>query len=163
MLLVQDDGHVVNPNLWKKEFLNFDYIGAPWPSSKNWLKRWNKYEDSATKAIKRNFKKNRVGNGGFSLRSKKFLEYSSQFKECGLFAEDIFLTVLNYDLAIKNNINFPDVELAYSFSAEIPLKGKKLEKENKESNIYDFSNHFGWHGKRFENSSKLMDLKKIIF
>ena len=67
-----------------------------------------------------------MGNGGFSLRSKKFLEYSSQFKECGLFAEDIFLTVLNYDLAIKNNINFPDVELAYSFSAEIPLKGKKL-------------------------------------
>ena len=159
MLLVQDDGHVVNPNLWKKEFLNLTILEHLGHHPKIGL-RWNKYEDSAAKAIKRNFKKNRVGNGGFSLRSKKFLEYSSQFKECGLFAEDIFLTVLNYDLAIKNNINFPDVELAYSFSAEIPLKGKKLEKENKESNIYDFSNHFGWHGKRFENSSKLMDLKK---
>lgn len=160
VLLIQDDGHVVNSNLWQKEFLNFDYIGAPWPASKNWLKRWDKYEETEAKTIKRNFKMNRVGNGGFSLRSKKFLEYSSQFSECGQFSEDIFLTVLNYEVAVKNNINFPDVELAYSFSAEIPLKGKELKKENKKSKIYDFTKHFGWHGKRFENSSKLMNLKK---
>ena len=26
--------HIVNPEMWDKKFLNYDYIGAPWPSSK---------------------------------------------------------------------------------------------------------------------------------
>ena len=39
-LVVQDDGHIVNPNNWSDEFLAYDYIGAPWPSSRKWNKRW---------------------------------------------------------------------------------------------------------------------------
>ena len=34
-LVVQDDGHIVNPNNWSDEFLAYDYIGAPWPSSES--------------------------------------------------------------------------------------------------------------------------------
>ncbi len=30
-LLIHDNGFVVNPESWKDEFLNYDYIGAPWP------------------------------------------------------------------------------------------------------------------------------------
>ena len=30
-LIIQADGFVVDPNFWKNEFLNYDYIGAPWP------------------------------------------------------------------------------------------------------------------------------------
>ena len=36
-----------------------------------------------------------------------------------------------------------------------------LQKEGKNQN-YDFENHFGWHGKRFLNSDKLLNLKNEI-
>lgn len=52
VLLVQWDGYVVNPAAWRDEFLGDDYIGAQW--------FWH---DDAM----------RVGNGGFSLRSRKLL------------------------------------------------------------------------------------------
>ena len=52
VLLVQWDGYVVNPAAWRAEFLDYDYIGATW--------FW--HDDSM-----------RVGNGGFSLRSRKLL------------------------------------------------------------------------------------------
>jgi len=51
VLVIQYDGFILNPEAWTDDFLTYDYIGAPW---------W--YEDE-----------NNVGNGGFSLRSKKLL------------------------------------------------------------------------------------------
>lgn len=53
MLLVQWDGYIINPQSWRPEFLEYDYIGAPW----GW------YQDN-----------HRVGNGGFSLRSRRLLD-----------------------------------------------------------------------------------------
>lgn len=60
VLVIQWDGYIVNPGLWRSEFLNYDYIGALWPQ----------FDDGMT-----------VGNGGFSLRSRHLLEAtaSSQF------------------------------------------------------------------------------------
>src|SRR5215475_11579638 len=52
VLLIQWDGYVINPSAWKDEFLACDYIGAKW--------FW--HDDG-----------HRVGNGGFSLRSRKLL------------------------------------------------------------------------------------------
>jgi Flp pilus assembly protein TadD len=52
VLLIQWDGYVINPAAWKDEFLSCDYIGAKW--------FW--HADA-----------HRVGNGGFSLRSRKLL------------------------------------------------------------------------------------------
>lgn len=52
VLIIQYDGFILNPDAWTDEFLEYDYIGAPW---------W--YTDDCN-----------VGNGGFSLRSKKLLE-----------------------------------------------------------------------------------------
>ncbi|MEO6422883.1 MAG: DUF5672 family protein, partial [Candidatus Nitrotoga sp.] len=52
VLLVQWDGYIINPNAWRNEFLSFDYIGAVWGHHKDGF---------------------RVGNGGFSLRSRKLL------------------------------------------------------------------------------------------
>ena len=52
VLLVQWDGYVLNPAAWRDEFLACDYIGAQW--------FW--HDDGM-----------RVGNGGFSLRSRKLL------------------------------------------------------------------------------------------
>ena len=53
VLLIQWDGYVINPSAWRDEFLTCDYIGAKW--------FWQK--DA-----------HRVGNGGFSLRSRKLLD-----------------------------------------------------------------------------------------
>jgi hypothetical protein len=51
MLVIQADGFVINPFNWTNEFLQYDYLGATWP-----------YNDDYN-----------VGNGGFSLRSKKLM------------------------------------------------------------------------------------------
>jgi len=54
-IVVQWDGYGVHSDRWTDEFLKYDYIGAPWP----------------TRLTTPNY---RVGNGGFSLRSKRWLE-----------------------------------------------------------------------------------------
>ncbi len=154
LLVVQDDGHFVNPNNWTDDFLYYDYIGAPWPNSFKWNKRW---KGSNRDLIISNLKDNRVGNGGFSLRSKKFLEYSSEFNSCEEYAEDIFLCVLNYQKALKKDIKFAPFELALKFSYEVPLTGLRKNKEKKNEN-FNQDDHFGWHGKRFKNSEELLKL-----
>jgi len=53
VLLVQWDGFVVNAQAWSDDFLDHDYIGA----------KWIFHTDG-----------HNVGNGGFSLRSKRLLE-----------------------------------------------------------------------------------------
>ena len=155
VLIVQDDGHIVNPDMWSDDYLIYDYIGAPWPNSYQWNKRWKKYDN---KTIVSNSKKNRVGNGGFSLRSKKFLDYSSNFSDCEGFAEDVFLCLVNYQEAISKDIKFAPFEIAKKFSYEVPLGGIFKNKEKKNIN-FKLDNHFGWHGKRFKNFEELMKLK----
>lgn len=50
---IQWDSWVVDPLMWTHDFLRYDYVGAPW---------W--YKDGMN-----------VGNGGFSLRSTKFMRF----------------------------------------------------------------------------------------
>jgi hypothetical protein len=52
-LVVQADGYAVNAEAWTDLFFEYDYIGASWPN------------ESAERA---------VGNGGFSMRSKKLYQ-----------------------------------------------------------------------------------------
>jgi len=158
VLIIQHDGHVINHKKWDDLFLKFDYIGAPWPNSNKWNERWKYYPKEMEEKILKNLNLNRIGNGGFSLRSKKFLDYSRSYKEVDGAPEDIFLNILNYDKAFEYGIKYTDVKTAISFSYEIHLKGKKLEKE-KRFHIYNKNNHFGWHGNKFINSNKLLNLK----
>jgi hypothetical protein len=53
VLLIQWDGHIINPQAWSDGFLDYDYIGAPW------------LQKDGSKI---------VGNGGFSLRSRKLID-----------------------------------------------------------------------------------------
>ena len=158
VLIIQHDGHVINHKKWDDLFLKFDYIGAPWPNSNKWNERWKYYPKEMEEKILKNLNLNRIGNGGFSLRSKKFLDYSRSYKEVDGAPEDIFLNILNFDKAFEYGIKYPDVKTAISFSYEIPLKGKNLEKE-KRFHFYNKNNHFGWHGNKFINSNKLLNLK----
>lgn len=82
-IFCQWDGFAINPKQWTDEFLEYDYIGAPWP----W--KWNEPHPER-----------RVGCGGFSLRSKRWLdacltlpvkETSAEDCHCCCFALDHFL------------------------------------------------------------------------
>ena len=137
LLSIHDDGFVINPHLWSDEFLNYDYIGAPWKNH-DWCSV------------------NRVGNGGFCLRSKKFLQFSSQFNTCEGIGEDSYLCTSKYLDAIDYGIKFAPLELSMKFSYENPL-GNWNQKIN-----FDEAKHFGWHGKNFINTSYLLNLKHTI-
>jgi hypothetical protein len=131
-LTFQGDGFIINPNLWQDKFLEFDYIGAPWLSEV----------------------KNRVGNGGFSLRSQKFLrlaktlEYNKniQFQRhvpAGqlITPEDWFVCCYCYDTMLTMGTKFADVNLAYQFSVE----HQSIEKQYDRYDIQTY-NSFGFHG-----------------
>ncbi|MFH0134322.1 DUF5672 family protein [Variovorax sp. VaC1] len=75
-LVVQDDGWVVNAANWNDAFLNCDYIGAPihlakidspqgtfWRNSFDWAQELQKPDHVVTP----------IQNGGFSLRSRRFM------------------------------------------------------------------------------------------
>ncbi|OGR26728.1 MAG: hypothetical protein A2X83_13040 [Desulfuromonadales bacterium GWD2_54_10] len=135
IITVQADGFIINPHLWRDEFLEYDYIGAPWPASAPWCAR------------------NRVGNGGFSLRSRRFMELAAllddDFKH-----EDVFITNTQYDYFITHGCRYAPVEVAMRFA----LEAKVPECE------YDLNNCFGFHGKgdAFYHCSEGMQFKERI-
>jgi hypothetical protein len=117
-LIVQNDGFIINPKLWRNYFLDYDYIGAPW--SMYGMKVWNRT--------------NRIGNGGFSLRSKKLMEFIKGFKMIDYNSPEDVITSLVIE---KHNFKYPSVELACKFSLECPV----------EDYPFDIKQCFGFHGK----------------
>lgn len=154
VLLIQDDGHIVNPDLWDDEFLEYDYIGAPWPGEESWITLQHKDQQDLMREV---FPKNRVGNGGFCLRSRKFLEFSAQFDSCNGLGEDSFLCTRKYEEAIEYGIKFAPLELAVKFAYENPCIEHGTSWN--ERIAFDKSKHFGWHGSNFTNTHELMALK----
>jgi len=101
VMIVQRDGYVVNPESWTDEFLNYDYIGAPWPSGFN-----------APEV-------NRVGNGGFSIRSKRLMTFMSHtdFFPDRYMPEDVTISSQHKLWSLIGFMVAP-VELAARFSLE---------------------------------------------
>lgn len=91
VLLVHYDGFVVHPEMWREEFLQYDYIGSPWPIPKPGTQHC--YHDIYGNLC-------RVGNS-VSLRSKRLLEFPRKADltwekdEDGFYNEDIFLCCMN--------------------------------------------------------------------
>ena len=129
-LIVQSDSFVVNSNLWKEEFLEFDYIGAPWS---------NKIQLNPNLVL--HLEKNTVGNGGFSLRSHKLTETTAKINftslKFPLKSEDIIICHYLYKEMLNNGIRFAPPELAAQFSME------------NVNHLYgqDVNSVFGFHGK----------------
>lgn len=149
-LIVQDDGFVLNPDLWNPEFLKYDYIGAPWPDSEAWknMQIGKKYMVPGW---------NRVGNGGFSLRSKKFLQASSLYTSCCGFGEDFFLCVIAFkNMQLWCDIKYAPIELARTFSYENNIDNWPAPIE------LDPKSTFGFHGHQLTNSHRLIDLKNNV-
>jgi len=128
-LIIQWDGFILNPNLWTDDFLKFDYIGAKWDSEHlkgcNWLKP----------EIKKNGIFNLVGNGGFSLRSKKLLIETANAPFVCDGPEDAYICNNNYEYFIDKGIKFGTNEIADKFSREM---NKSLE----------WDSVFGFHGEK---------------
>lgn len=119
-LVVQHDGFIINADAWDDDFYNYDYIGAPWPLlDGHFLDPYGGVR--------------RVGNGGFSFRSKKLLEVSAKeyvpfvgtthgdfFKHHrdGYCAEDVVICIHNAPLYERHGCKFAPYEVACKFSRE---------------------------------------------
>lgn len=99
-LVIQWDGFPINADLWSKDFLEYDYIGAPW------------YSDG---------KDSTVGNGGFSLRSSclnsAILNNSNYFRNYKT-PEDELICKTNRKLLENYGVKFANANIADSFSFE---------------------------------------------
>jgi|LakMenEpi03Aug12_release.lakeMendotaPanAssembly.Ray.scaffolds.fasta_scaffold05811_14 hypothetical protein len=142
-LTIQTDGFITSPHLWNDEFFQYDYIGAPWPDEDVWLNL--QYEETRNSYIE-NQKKCRIGNGGFSLRSKKFLDESSRYESCMGYGEDAFLCNMKYDEMLKSGIKFPSVDIAIKFSIENPISELGYNWPELDHN-FNSTRAFGFHGK----------------
>lgn len=114
MLVIQHDGYVMNAAAWSNEFLKYDYIGAPW---------W--YKDEMN-----------VGNGGFSLRSKRLMDVLKLDNHFIVFhPEDHHICRTYHKYLVKRyDIKFAPVSIADKFSVE----GWNIKKP--------YAGQFGFHG-----------------
>lgn len=127
-IVVQSDGFAVNSDAWTYEFLDYDYIGAVWP----WI-------GSDTN----------VGNGGFSLRSRKLYEALLSiraYENEGI--EDNIICIHNRPiLENEYGIKFAPVEIADRFSVEhnvdSPWLGKSLGFHGKHGIAGDYGINLG--------------------
>ena len=115
LLIVQWDGFAINQTRWTDDFLRYDYIGAPWINTPENLS---------------------VGNGGFSLRSKKFIHESKE------------LNIKTNTDSYKNSAE--DVLLCQEFKGTLESKGgvfSNIETAKKFSfeDVY-IQDTFGFHG-----------------
>jgi hypothetical protein len=99
-LVVQWDGYVVNPAAWANAFRKYDYIGAAWHGL---------FPPDVPI----------VGNGGFSLRSRKLLKAVSQLPPVGNLWEDrVICHVHRGRLEREFGVRFAPAKVADRFSYE---------------------------------------------
>jgi Flp pilus assembly protein TadD len=111
VLLVQWDGYVVNPDAWDPAFVDCDYLGA----------RWFWHTDGHD-----------VGNGGFSLRSRRLLQALRDPRIDLVEAEDLTIGRTFRDLLEREHgIRYGSAALADRFSYEA---------------AYPVGTPFGFHG-----------------
>ena len=109
-LIVQWDGHVLNAENWDPCFLEFDYIGARWPQ----------FGDGYD-----------VGNGGFSLRSRRLLLACQSPRLQEIHPEDTVICRTYRNWFESQGLRFADCATADRFSAE---------------RAGDLQTSFGFHG-----------------
>ena len=111
-LMIQYDGYVLSGDRFSENFLSYDYIGAPWP----------------------HYQSHKVGNGGFSMRSKALVESVQNFLLPSDLSEAEDLVICRYlrsRLEDKFDLTFAPESIAETFAYE--MKRTKLET-------------FGFHG-----------------
>lgn len=98
VLCIQWDSWILDARRWRDEFLEYDYIGAPWPHVPG---PWT------------------VGNGGFSLRSKRLLEACGKLGPIHNEAEDVAICRTHRQaLEGRFDVVFAPEEVARGFAYE---------------------------------------------
>ncbi len=108
-LFVHHDGYVIHPELWKEEWLDYDFIGAPWPLPTDDYS----YRTPSGKLV-------RVGNS-VGLRSKKLLDLVATRPmeyHYGNNNEDGQVCVWEREWLESQGCNFATLEVAVHFSKE---------------------------------------------
>ncbi|WP_205836026.1 DUF5672 family protein [Asaia bogorensis] len=96
-LVTQWDGHLLNAGRWQAAFLDYDYVGASWPQ----------FDDEHD-----------VGNGGFSLRSRRLMELCRDPAFVPVHPEDMAIGRRNRTWLEGQGIRFAPRDLADAFAAE---------------------------------------------
>lgn len=96
-LVAQWDGHLLDARRWQAEFLDYDYIGASWPQ----------FDDGYN-----------VGNGGFSLRTRRLMELCRDPAFVMLHPEDVAIGRTNRDWLEGQGMRFAPSDVADAFAAE---------------------------------------------
>jgi hypothetical protein len=97
-LVIQWDGYVVDPAVWRDKFRAYDYIGAPIPTKEGEV----------------------VGNGGFSWRSRKLMAAASALPVVKQIPEDVLISVtFRRTLEREIGVRFAPLDLARVFSHEL--------------------------------------------
>ncbi len=99
VLIVQWDGFITHPEMWRRDFMSVDYIGPPW------------YHGGHP---------GMVGNGGFSLRSKRLLDALASLENLDTTEpEDMVICVQRRDeLEREHGIRFAPLAMAQDFGYE---------------------------------------------
>lgn len=98
VLVIQWDGFITHPSHWNEAFLEWDYIGAPW------------YHGGHP---------GMVGNGGFSLRSRRLLQALQDMPIDVRRPEDAEICVhLQAELSSRHGIRIAPLALAQAFACE---------------------------------------------
>ena len=96
-LIIQWDGHVLDVSRWLPDFLAYDYIGASWPQ----------FTDGHD-----------VGNGGFSLRSRRLMQLCRTPDFAPSHPEDVAIARVNRAWLESRGMRFAPRALADRFAAE---------------------------------------------
>lgn len=123
VLFIEWDSGVLNPSAWTPDFLKYDYIGAPWVDHHD--PGWPACDGS-----------NNVGNGGFSLRSKRLCKAVRELSfthqgDPGMLASDSWICRTIRPKLEGMGLKFAPESVAARFSCE--------------NRVY--AGQFGFHGK----------------
>ena len=110
-MVVHADGFIVHPEMWQDEFLDYDYIGSPWPIPK---------DDITYRDINGNLC--RVGNS-VGIRSRRLVNFPKEANlpfepDHGSLNEDGFLCVKNHHLIEAAGMKIAPLEVAKYFAHE---------------------------------------------
>lgn len=110
-ILIHADGYIINPELWNPDWLQYDYIGAPFPLPT---------DDFSYRDVHGVIQ--RVGNS-VSLRSKKLLDLPKklgmEWKPFhGFYNEDGYISVNMRHVFEEHGCRFAPLEVAVHFSKE---------------------------------------------
>jgi len=98
VLVVQWDGFITNPDAWEPVFLDYDFVGAPW------VDRF-------------------VGNGGFSLRSRRLIEFVAARGWDEVTPEDVYIGKTLLPELIEHGMSVAPLDVAARFSTELYVEG----------------------------------------